>query len=245
MDCANLAYIGEHIQLNKTKFTRPNTPISKLDNLPISPATPPCGCVYSVGAESECFRWISRENHFSLIAVGSERLCSHSLQFKPDWDRERNSLVMMSWLQWRSMQMKLVTSGSCHDYLPFLRVWNQSFGIWYASFEFKWVHLTAAIGFSLFRHLWTTNGVDITCSILIEWVPQIELSAMHLTVQCESCASHSPLSSDPAAKSSVQVFFCNLAARYPPFVLRSMNSDIRLGPLYCPRSLLARILTKT
>ena len=126
---------------------------------------------------------------------------------KRTWDMERNSLVMMSWLQWRSMQMKLVTSGSCHDYLPFLRVWNQSFGTWYASFEFKWVHLTAAIGFSLFRHLWTTNGVDITCSILREWVsPNWALSAMHLTVQCESCASHSPLSSDPAAKSSVQVF---------------------------------------
>ena len=37
-----------------------------------------------MGAESECFRWISRENHFSLIAVGSERLRPHSLQFKTD-----------------------------------------------------------------------------------------------------------------------------------------------------------------
>ena len=34
---------------------------------------PPCVYVHSVGAESECFCWILRENHFSLIAVGSER----------------------------------------------------------------------------------------------------------------------------------------------------------------------------
>ena len=33
-----------------------------------------CAYAYSAGAESECSCWILRENHFGLIAVGSESL---------------------------------------------------------------------------------------------------------------------------------------------------------------------------
>ena len=182
---------------------------------------PPCDFVYSVGAESECFRWISRENHFSLIAVGSWKLCCQT--------GLRARLLRHDELAPIEINANEVGYFLCHDYLPFLRVWNQAFRLRpLNSNEFTWRLQTALREFS-FQALAPAPIHWHRRLVLGEWISQIERAAMHLTVR-ELVVHPTLFLIRPLPKAPCKFFsllFCNFATRYPLFVLRSMNSGIR------------------